>query len=160
MALSSKQFMDLPNLTLYDTLIKAYASALSDLAIKTILFSADGDEIYFFKKANATASDIPDYTFSLTNLTSRVTALENKGVYAGGTKVTLNGVDKTNSEASFYASTEVGSRGQILTSSGSGEPTWQNPIDATLPVFTNQTLVFEYESALIPTFNNKALVFK
>ena len=48
--------------------------------------------------------------------------------YAGGTKVTLNGTDKGASTASFYAPTAVGSKYSILTSNGSGEPSWANTI--------------------------------
>ena len=45
--------------------------------------------------------------------------------YAGGTKVTLNGTAKGASTASFYAPTDVGTSGQILTSNGSGAPSWK-----------------------------------
>ena len=48
--------------------------------------------------------------------------------YAGGTKVTLNGTDKGASTASFYAPTAVGSKYSILTSNGSGAPSWSNTI--------------------------------
>lgn len=46
--------------------------------------------------------------------------------YAGGTKVTLNGSGKGGSSASFYAPTGAGTKGNILTSNGSGAPTWAN----------------------------------
>ena len=48
--------------------------------------------------------------------------------YAGGTKVTLNGTDKGASTASFYAPTAVGSKYSILTSNGSGAPSWVRSI--------------------------------
>jgi hypothetical protein len=48
--------------------------------------------------------------------------------YAGGTKVTLNGTDKGASTASFYAPTTVGTNYNILTSNGSGAPSWSNTI--------------------------------
>jgi hypothetical protein len=48
--------------------------------------------------------------------------------YAGGTKVTLNGTDKGASTASFYAPTTVGTNYYILTSNGSGAPSWSNTI--------------------------------
>lgn len=44
--------------------------------------------------------------------------------YAGGTKVTINGSDKGGSDAAFYAPTEAGTSGHILTSTGTGAPTW------------------------------------
>ena len=47
-------------------------------------------------------------------------------IYAGGTAVTLNGSSKSASTASFYAPTTAGTSGQVLTSSGSGAPTWVN----------------------------------
>ena len=46
--------------------------------------------------------------------------------YAGGTAVTLNGTDKSATTASFYAPTSAGTSGQVLTSNGSGAPTWTN----------------------------------
>ena len=48
--------------------------------------------------------------------------------YAGGTKVTLNGTNKEASTASFYAPTTVGTNYYILTSNGSGAPSWSNTI--------------------------------
>lgn len=45
--------------------------------------------------------------------------------YAGGTAVTLNGTSAAASTASFYAPTTAGTSGYVLTSSGSGAPTWQ-----------------------------------
>lgn len=44
--------------------------------------------------------------------------------YAGGTAVTLNGTGKSGSDASFYAPTTAGTSGYILTSAGSGAPSW------------------------------------
>lgn len=44
--------------------------------------------------------------------------------YAGGTAVTLNGTSAAASTASFYAPTGAGTSGQILTSAGTGAPTW------------------------------------
>lgn len=44
--------------------------------------------------------------------------------YAGGTKVTLNGTAKGASDASFYAPTGAGTKGQYLESNGSGAPVW------------------------------------
>lgn len=146
MSLVTKNYMDLANLTLYDTLIKSYLQGLSNLAIKTVLFSADGDTIYFYKKENAVlGTDTPDFTFSLTNsnLATRVSTLENKGTYAGGTNVTLNGENKSNSTASFYAPESAGTSGQMLISSGSGAPTWTAvPPAGMTPSFSGTSLIF------------------
>ena len=47
-------------------------------------------------------------------------------LYAGGTKVTLNGTNKGASDVSFYAPTSYGSSGQFLKSSGeNAAPTWE-----------------------------------
>lgn len=43
---------------------------------------------------------------------------------AGGTAVTLNGVSKAGSTASFFAPTTAGTSGHYLKSNGSGAPTW------------------------------------
>lgn len=50
-------------------------------------------------------------------------------LYAGGTKVTLNGTDKGSSSVSLYAPTSNGTAGYVLTSgSGTGvPPTWTDP---------------------------------
>lgn len=50
-------------------------------------------------------------------------------LYAGGTKVTLNGSDKGSSSVSLYAPTSNGTTGYVLTSgSGAGvPPTWTDP---------------------------------
>lgn len=54
-------------------------------------------------------------------LTGNVTlSLEND--YAGGTKVTLNGIDKGANVASFYAPEDSGSNNQVLISSGDKSP--------------------------------------
>ena len=46
--------------------------------------------------------------------------------YAGGTSVTLNGTSKASTTASFYAPTTAGTEGYVLTSNGSGEPSWKD----------------------------------
>ena len=63
-----------------------------------------------------------------TNSGSDEGVLDTCSTYAGGTKVTLNGTDKGASTASFYAPTAVGSKYNILTSNGSGAPSWANTI--------------------------------
>lgn len=48
--------------------------------------------------------------------------------YAGGTEVTLNGVNKSSKFVSFYAPTSAGAKGQILVSGGASNtaPTWSS----------------------------------
>ena len=66
--------------------------------------------------------------------------------YAGGTKITLNGSNKGGSSASFYAPTSAGTSGYVLTSAGSGAPTWADAATArtNLSVYS----VAEIDSAL------------
>ena len=45
--------------------------------------------------------------------------------YAGGTAITLNGTSRASADTSFYAPTSAGTSGYILTSNGSGEPSWK-----------------------------------
>jgi hypothetical protein len=147
MANISKDYLDFTELSEYDSLLKSFFNNLSDLAIKTILFSADGNAIYFYKKAGATSSDTADYIFDLTssNLNTRLVNLENKGTYAGGTNVTLNGTNKSNNSASFYAPTTGGSSGQVLISNGNDTPTWDNP-ERCVPSVSGTTLILTYNS--------------
>lgn len=56
--------------------------------------------------------------------------------YAGGTRVTLNGTSKASTTASFYAQTTAGTKGYVLTSNGSGEPSWKNSISVNVAEFT------------------------
>lgn len=143
MAITDKNFLDYPGMQLYDQLIKSYITTLSNLAIKTILFAENNNDIiYFYKKANATLQDVPDFTLNLaqTPLATRVTALENKGTYAGGTNVTLNGINKSNDTVSFFAPTTGGTAGKVLVSNGTNAaPTWGNYT----PRINNDTLIFD-----------------
>ncbi len=47
-------------------------------------------------------------------------------LYAGGTKVTLNGTDLASNTANFYAPASGGTSGQILQSKGTAAPVWVN----------------------------------
>ena len=47
-------------------------------------------------------------------------------LYAGGTKVTLNGTDLASNTANFYAPASGGTSGQILQSKGTSAPAWVN----------------------------------
>ena len=55
--------------------------------------------------------------------------------YAGGTSVTLNGTSKASTTASFYAPTTAGTSNHILTSNGSGAPSWKNSINVDVANF-------------------------
>lgn len=62
-----KKLISLDNLTSYDTLIKKYVddadAVVNAKSIKTVL--VDGDNIKFYKKENATATDTADYTVAI-----------------------------------------------------------------------------------------------
>lgn len=60
--------------------------------------------------------------------------------YAGGTSVTLNGTSKASTTASFYAPTTAGTSNYILTSNGSGAPSWKNSIDVNVASFISLEL--------------------
>lgn len=70
--------------------------------------------------------------------------------YAGGTKVTLNNSNKGASTASFYAPTSAGTSGQILTSAGSGAPSWTNRLPITSSA-VGGAYVLARDSALLKT---------
>ena len=56
------------NLSAYDTLIKAWSNSENQIAYKTVLKSADGNSLLFYKKPNAIeGTDTPDKTISLGN---------------------------------------------------------------------------------------------
>lgn len=61
--------------------------------------------------------------------------------YAGGTAVTLNGISKAASTASFYAPTSAGTSGYVLKSNGSGTPTWSY-----LPQYSSLSFSSSYPS--------------
>lgn len=70
-------------------------------------------------------------------------------LYAGGTKVTLNGNDKGSDSASFYAPTSNGTAGYVLTSgSGTGvPPTWTDPSSLSVK-YANSAGSTSYANAL------------
>lgn len=119
------KYLDLEGLDLYDELIKSHITTLLNDTYKTILLSSDNKTVNFYKKANATLSDTPDFTL------------------ARGTAVTLNGVDKAGTSAGIYAPTSAGNNGQVLVSNGSGAPSWGS-ISMYTPTYnsTTHSLVF------------------
>lgn len=58
MATTAKTYLDLDGLKAYDALIKSWANSDKQLAYKTVL--KVNDELWFYKKPNATESDVPD----------------------------------------------------------------------------------------------------
>lgn len=145
----AKKFMTLERLQEYDDLIKAKiaeddtstlsaAKSYTDTSVSNI---TNGTTVV----AEAEHATTADSATTATSATSATTAEKlgsetvgsttkpiylNNGVatagstYAGGTKVTLNGSAKGGSTASFYAPTSAGTSGYVLTSSGTGAPTW------------------------------------
>lgn len=86
------------------------------------------------------------------------------GIEAGATSntITLNGTAAKN--PSFYAPAAAGTSGQVLTSNGSGAPTWQKPKviveESTCPTLSDFGVTWDYtapdgyEVATVQVFNN------
>ena len=90
-----------------------------------------------------------------------VTKLNGIDTGATANTITLNGTATKN--PSFYAPTAVGTSGQVLTSNGSGAPTWQKPKviveESICPTFDigvtwDYTAPKDYEVATIQVFDN------
>ena len=69
--------------------------------------------------------------------------------YAGGTALTLNGTSKAGSTASAYAPTSAGTSEQVLTSAGSGAPSWAN--QSSLTGVANALFTSHYASSAAST---------
>ena len=80
-------------------------------------------------------------------------------VYKGGTSVILNGENKVEDEANFYAPTEAGVTGQVLISKGEkAAPKWASfSLSGYAPSFLETSLLFTY--GLIPEVENNSLIF-
>lgn len=66
MATQVKQYLDFAGLSSYDGLIKEWANSASQLGYKTVNIASDGNNLYFYKKANAVlGTDTPDKTIPL-----------------------------------------------------------------------------------------------
>lgn len=137
----AKKYMSYERLQEYDGLIKQYI----DTGVNSVEQSVDkitSGDIVVKEAQHATSADSATTATNATNATTASklgsstlgsttkpiylnggTATE-CSTYAGGTKVTLNGSAKGGADASFYAPTAAGTKGQVLTSNGSGAPTW------------------------------------
>lgn len=80
-------------------------------------------------------------------------------VYKGGTSVILNGENKVEDEANFYAPTEAGTTGQFLMSKGDKtEPVWASfSLNGYAPSFLETSLLFTY--GLLPEVEDNSLIF-
>ena len=78
-------------------------------------------------------------------------------LYAGGTKVTLNGTNKGASDVSFYAPTSYGSSGQFLKANGENNaPTWETVTIPTKSSWNYDDVYVKYTTAQELTDNQKA----
>ena len=69
-------------------------------------------------------------------------------LYAGGTKVTLNGTNKGASDVSFYAPTSYGSSGQFLKANGQNNaPTWETVTIPTKSSWNYDDVYVKYTAA-------------
>lgn len=74
MAAVSKNFLDLTGLQTYNNKIKEWANSANQLGYKSALTSADGNNLYLYKKASAVlGTDTPDVTISLVAGDSAIT---------------------------------------------------------------------------------------
>lgn len=113
MADIAKKYVDLTQLGYYDGKIKNWANSINQLGYKTVLKSADGNSLLFYKKANAVlGTDSPDATIALGNADAdtKLTALGTfvGATYANGTW-TFSGIDQD-----FSATTVVGALNELL----------------------------------------------
>jgi len=65
MSVQAKTYLDLAGLTSYNNKIKEWANSANQVAYKTVIKSADGNSLYFYKNANAILGDEPDATIAL-----------------------------------------------------------------------------------------------
>ena len=99
MAVIDKTFLDLAGLDIYDSTIKDWANTASQLGYKTVLKTADGSTLNFYKKPNAVLGmDTPDATVSLSSYVTLTGTLT-----AGSTTLTLtNSALTTSSLVDIY----------------------------------------------------------
>lgn len=65
MAINTQNFLDLSGLTRYDGKIKDWSNSIAQAGIKTVLKTADGNSLKFYKKPNAVLTDTADFTIEL-----------------------------------------------------------------------------------------------
>jgi hypothetical protein len=141
-------------------------SDLSDTYYTKAASPQEGDSVY--SDAQGTDSGYTVEAYDSTNNIITINSIDynrdsmgDTPVYAwvnkyGGTSVILNEVDKTGSEASFYAPTVSGVSGQTLISNGVGRaPSWGS-LSGYSPAIVDDSLVFTY--GVIPAVNGTSLV--
>ena len=67
MATDITKLIDLQRLSEYDVLIKGVITTESAKAVKTVLWDATNEQIKFYKKENASLSDTPDYSVTISS---------------------------------------------------------------------------------------------
>lgn len=67
MATDITKLIDLQRLSEYDALIKGVITTESAKAVKTVLWDATNEQIKFYKKENASLSDTPDYSVTISS---------------------------------------------------------------------------------------------
>lgn len=98
-------FLDLTGLSAYDAKIKEWANSVNQVAFKTAHKSADGNNLYLYKKASAVlGTDTPDATISLGSgdLDAKLTALAST---MGATWDSVNSVFNITLDSTFDSST-------------------------------------------------------
>lgn len=113
MADVTNKYLDLAGLTVYDTQIKSWANSLNQLGIKTILKSADGNSINFYKKPSATLSDTADFSIELgsADVAAQLAALATK---VGATWNSTTKQYEISLDSSLEATTVVGAINEVI----------------------------------------------
>lgn len=77
MAVQAKTYLDLAGLTAYDGKIKDWSNSIAQAGIKTVIKTADGNSLKFYKKPSAVESDTADFTIELgsSDAATKITAL-------------------------------------------------------------------------------------
>ena len=72
-----KKYLDYAGLSDYNDKIQAWANGANQIGYKTVLTSADGNNILFYKKPNATLSDVADATIPMgsSSMSDKIDAL-------------------------------------------------------------------------------------
>lgn len=142
MSAQTKNYLDLTGLQAYDGLIKKYINDADAKSIKTVLWDSTNEQIKFYTKENATLSDTPAYSVTISSadvesLKTRVGLSSTLNSYNSATNLTdivniLTGSSSTTGSvakaatdaetaAKAYTDTELGKLNADLDASGSAQ---------------------------------------
>ena len=148
MSVQAKNYLDLTGLSTYNGKIKDWANSADQVAYKTVIKSADGNSLYFYKKANAIlGTDNPNATIALGggDSSAKFTELANKI----GAEWSGNTLNLTAFVDGISATTIVGAINEVWTDI--------NTFIGTLP--DGQTTVTGYIASAATTAENNAKAY-